>query len=93
MKFTAVAVKVPSAAACTGVDWSIEAATLAPPQLLLGLLTSLRAIFPLTPRAGLTPACAWAPSVNARTRAEEAKTLEKNMVGSLSELKLAKKRR
>lgn len=62
LKFVAVTVKVPSAAATTGVDVSMVLATLVFPQaaLALGLWTSDRLGVPATPRTGAIAACPYA---------------------------------
>lgn len=80
MKLVAVTVKVPSAAAMTGVDVSMFAAILVLPHgdLVLGLCTSERWGVPATPRTGAIKACECACNESAKT-AEASVNVLQNM--------------
>lgn len=82
LKLVAVVVKVPSAAAATGVEVSILAAMLVVPHGVAfdGFWTSFRTGAPETPRTGAIAACACACAESVTTMAASETSLE-NMVG------------
>ena len=78
MKLVAVTVNVPSAAAMTGVDFSMFAAMLVLPHgdLVLGLCTSERLGVPATPSTGAIKACECACNESTKTATASVIVLE-----------------